>query len=433
MRRSVAQQVPLARHESAVASSRDRLIALQLQGQFVTAADELLLRLIRWEWDAASGQTITIARDIDWMAIVQTALHHGVAGLLCRSLRRLPSGEIAPDILHAAGVYIEESDARGAERVAQLLEILDVLAATNIPAIPFKGAALGVLAYGSATIRPSRDIDILIHKQDLDRTVVALGGLGYRIGENLSARIMAACFETYGQDVLFAEERVPVEPHWEFSPRALRVDLEMKGLWDRVSPIEIDGRLTLTLSPEDTLLVACLHGGKEKWWRLLWVVDIAAFIDRNPALDWLVTMARAEASGMRRMLLLGLALARDLFSSPLPLAISNAIEQDPVCLRLVEQSKRYMFTLGADVGSIHHVSKYHLRLRERVGDRLRYAWRTVMTPQFVHYRMVKLPDTLLFGYVPVKLIHDYLLLPLWTLGKGRLWRRSRDSMSDTPA
>ena len=257
--------------------------------------------------------------------------------------------------------------------------------------------------------------------------------LGYRIGENLSPRIMAACFESYGQDVLFADGRVPVEPHWAFSPRALRVDLNMDGLWERATPLDIAERPILTLSPEDTLLVACLHGSKEKWWRLLWVADIAALIQRQSTLDWPILIERAEASGMRRMLLLGLALARDLFSSPLPSSISSAIEQDPTCASLLEQSKRYLFSPGADVGSVHQVSRYHLKLRERVGDRIRYAWRTVTTPQFKHYRMVKLPDALLFGYLPVKLIHDYLLFPLWTFGKGRWWRRTRDTVSDAAA
>jgi hypothetical protein len=39
--------------------------------------------------------------------------------------------------------------------------------------------------------------------------------------------------------------------------------------------------------------------------------------------------------------------------------------------------------------------------------------------------MVALPDALAFGYVPIKLVHDYLLLPFWRLGRGRLWRRAR--------
>ena len=53
-----------------------------------------------------------------------------------------------------------------------------------------------------------------------------------------------------------------------------------------------------------------------------------------------------------------------------------------------------------------------------VGDRVRYVWRTITTPQAVHYRMIALPDALTFGYVAVKLVHDFLLLPLWLQERG---------------
>jgi hypothetical protein len=58
------------------------------------------------------------------------------------------------------------------------------------------------------------------------------------------------------------------------------------------------------------------------------------------------------------------------------------------------------------------------------------VWRTVTTPEFRHYRMIELPDALFFGYVAVKVVHDYLLLPLWLLGKGRWWRRTHNSIPD---
>ena len=44
--------------------------------------------------------------------------------------------------------------------------------------------------------------------------------------------------------------------------------------------------------------------------------------------------------------------------------------------------------------------------------------------------MIELPDSLLFGYVAVKLVHDYLLLPLWRLTKGHWWRRPHNAIPD---
>jgi hypothetical protein len=69
------------------------------------------------------------------------------------------------------------------------------------------------------------------------------------------------------------------------------------------------------------------------------------------------------------------------------------------------------------------VSRYYWEMRERPGDRVRCVWRTLTTPRFQHYRMIRLPDALFPGYVVVKVVHDYVLLPLWWLGKGRWLRR----------
>lgn len=397
----------------------------------MTSADAFLLRLLRSDWDPSPQQRVDIERDNDWTAVVQTALHHGVAGLLCRGLGQLPAGAVPKDIVHAASVHLANADAQGAVLVAQLFDILGVLAADGIPALPFKGPVLGMLAHASATIRPSRDLDVLVQRQDMDRAVAALRRLGYGMGETLSPRVLAAYYDYNGQVILFAEGRTPVEPHWEFSHRALDERLDMSGVWSRASPVGLAGRIVSSLSPEDTLLAACIHGCKGKWCRLLWVADIAALIHRSPALDWNALMERAEKAGVRRIVLLGLALAQDLFSVSLPVAISSAIQRDRTCHWLVQQSKNHLFAPVIDPGSVNRVSRYHLRSRERTGDRVRFIWRTVTTPRLIHYQMIKLPESLFSGYVAVKLVHDYLLLPLWNIGRGRWWRRARNSIPDS--
>jgi hypothetical protein len=251
--------------------------------------------------------------------------------------------------------------------------------------------------------------------------------------EELSPRMLAAYYDYNGQVILFAEGRTPVEPHWEFSHRALDEKLDLQGLWDRAGTLELAGRTVHTFAPEDTLLVTCLHGCKGKWSRLLWVADVAAFVHRHPTLDWAALMERAEEAGVRRILLLGVALAQDLFCISLPAAVSSAIERDHTCRWLVQQSRIHLFGPATDPGSVNRVSRYHLRSRERLGDRIGYVWRTVTTPRLVHYRMVRLPDSLFFGYVVVKLVHDYVLLPLWKLGTGRRWRQARNATPDATA
>jgi len=394
----------------------------------MTESFALLLRLLRADWDPEPASAIPIAPDADWADVVRIALHHGVAGLLCRSLRRLPAGLVPDDVLDAAEAFLEKAEAQGAACAAQLFEVLAALADGGIPVLAYKGPALGTLAHASPNIRPSRDIDVLVHKEDMGAAVAALCESGYRLGEILSPGVMRACFESYGQEILFADGRLPVEPHWAFGPSTLAIDLDMAPFWARAVALEINGREAPTLSPEDTLFTACLHGGKEKWWRLLWVADVAALIARRPHLDWTAVAARAESSGTRRLLLLGLALAGGLFSSRLPRALSEAIARDPSCTRLVAASKSYLFACNSDTGTVRHLSVYHLRSKDSLGDRIRYVWRTVTTPHAAHYRMVRLPDALVGGYVPLKLAHDYVALPLWRLRQASPFRRKAPAL-----
>ncbi|MCC6198406.1 MAG: nucleotidyltransferase family protein, partial [Burkholderiales bacterium] len=267
------------------------------------------------------------------------------------------------------------------------------------------------------TIRPSRDLDVLVHRADMRRCIDALAPLGYACGETLPPAVMELYFDTYGQAILHAAERTPVEPHFIFAPRALAVDLDMDALWQRAAPVAFDGRLVPSLSLTDTLLAACLHGSKEKWWRLLWVADVAALVHRHTTVDWDALLGQARTSGVLRMLLLGLALAQDLFASKLPGEVQAAIARDRECARLVLRSCAHLFDSAHGVGSVNNLSRYHLRARERFADRARYVLRVLTTPGVNHYRMVTLPRPLTGGYVAIKLVHDYILRPAWHLAK----------------
>lgn len=386
----------------------------------MTTSEFGLVQLLRRDWDAnAPAPAIT---EDDWEHVVRRALRHGVAGLLCRSLVSAPAG-VPEEIREAAGIYLEHALAEGEARRRQTVEVLETLDADSVPVLALKGTALSVLAHGAPGLRPGKDIDVLVHREDMGRAVASLAKLGYHLGDALGPRITEVCFDTYGQDVVFANGRMPVEPHWTFAPRTLCVDLDLDAIWGAAIVIDLGGRAARTLSIEDALLVACLHGAKEKWWRLLWIADIAALVHRHPGLAWNVVVERASRAGILRILHVGLGLARALFSSTLPAQVSDAIDRDAQCRRLIEESRLRVFADADGPEPLWHVSGFHWRARERLRDRLGYLVRTVTTPEFKHYRMVALPYRLMFAYVPLKLVHDYVLLPIWNLGKGRWWRR----------
>ncbi|MCC6198185.1 MAG: nucleotidyltransferase family protein, partial [Burkholderiales bacterium] len=126
--------------------------------------DALLVDLVRRDWDPRAPVSAAGWTEADWSRVIESALAHGVAGLVCRAVASLPAGQIPADLRNAATVYLARADAQGRAHVACLFDIFDALDAAAVPALAFKGPALGQIAYGSATIRPSRDLDVLVHR-----------------------------------------------------------------------------------------------------------------------------------------------------------------------------------------------------------------------------------------------------------------------------
>jgi hypothetical protein len=98
-------------------------------------------------------------------------------------------------------------------------------------------------------------------------------------------------------------------------------------------------------------------------------------------------------------------------------AVNKSIAADGTALALAEQAAARLFVPDRAPESIYRLSSFRRRMRERAGDRWRYVFRTVTTPRDLHYSILKLPDPLFFLYTPVKLVHDYVLLPFWRSGK----------------
>ncbi len=390
-----------------------------LTGSVVTR--DLLLLTARAHLDGPARESIRAClRDApDLAAVVGAALEHGTAPLLCRHLLGSADDLLPLDLRHAANEYLESWRRTSDASVEDLLRILDALAAAGIPHIPFKGPALAQQAYGDLRLRAYRDLDILIRTGDIPPTMRILAELGYRSRTGSLTRRQREAYHRYnGQDILFAEGRMPVEPHWAFAPRTFNARLDMAGIWRRARPMPIAGRVTQVLSPEDLLTVTALHGAKEQWARLLWVADIAELLRSHPGLDWDMALRRAAEAGLRRILLLGAALAGQVLGAWVPGHVRRLAQADRTCQALAQEVTIRLFAVPRRPTSVFTLSGFQWRARERWPDRWRYAAASLTTARLQHLRMVDLPAPLGFTYPVVKIAHDYLALPLWLAGKS---------------
>jgi len=73
------------------------------------------------------------------------------------------------------------------------------------------------------------------------------------------------------------------------------------------------GREISILADADMVVYLCAHGAYDGWDRVGAVLGLAEYIQARPDLDWDLVLGRADALRVRRMLLVGVFLAADLF------------------------------------------------------------------------------------------------------------------------
>jgi len=352
---------------------------------------------------------------IDWTTFVGSVLDHGLTGPVGRTLARIGPDVVPQDILDAFWTHTERTRRQNIARFAELARILDALARQGIDAIPFKGPVAAIQAYGDIGLRAFRDLDFLIHEADLPRALPILADLGYARQKALTPAQLDLIHRLQGQEIMPPKKGTVIEPHTRLVSMKMGLGIDYSGLFARAQPIDLGGRKVLTFSPEDTLIALAIHGGKELWWRINWVCDVATFIAATPTLDWTTVLERSRVQGCRRMVLLAISLARLFFDAHIPHSIIAAERADrrlPKMVRRIATAWRD----GRDRPPSHKVISSDLfYLHDRLAARANYVIRTLFLPGPHHVGWLALPRSLQFAYVPLKLVHDLFMLPAWNL------------------
>lgn len=258
----------------------------------------------------------------------------------------------------------------------ELVGVLAALAARGVPALPYKGPALAAIAYGSPVLRQPGDLDILLSSDRLSTARAVLASRGFRDAlPTLGPETRPA---HYQHTMIRETDGIHVELHWAFAPRYFRFPLDPRDI-GRI-PLALDGWRIETIAPVDLLVVLCVHGGRHLWSRLGWIADVAELLRAQPEVDWRAALIRATVLGVRRMLLVGLALARDLLGAELPSAFAEAVSTDPVASRLARRLEARLFQGHAGHPPLATTARLHLTMRERWRDRTAYALLGAITP-----------------------------------------------------
>jgi hypothetical protein len=256
-----------------------------------------------------------IAGPVNWDRVLSVARAFEVEPVFCSNLIALSGATIPDDVLDMAAIRERESRAFALAGTLVLVDLVARLENAGIPVIVLKGPALGVTAYGDASMRTFRDIDLLVRREDVLRARDLLLELGYERDYEPDSEIDLLS----GDHALeFSRSGIKVELHGALLERYLRFDLGNDAIWDNAAAMDLAGHRVKVLDSPRLLVFICAHGAKHEWTRTRWICDVAQLAARASPGEVSEAVRIASAARARGILALGLRLASEVFGQDIP-------------------------------------------------------------------------------------------------------------------
>lgn len=312
----------------------------------------------------------------------------------------------------AVRARFKKDSVRALTMTAELVRVVKRLADHAIRVLAFKGPALALQAYGAASMRISKDLDLLVAPEDHERAEKLLlqEGYGYPPGEIPFKAGLARRVASFHTHLVHGRNRTQVELHFDLQQDTFPSLMAFDDLWRERAAVRIASVDVPAFPLSLHGLYLCLHGEQHSWERLIRPFDIAAVADTLGPEGTAGLLRQAERLGLKARVMKGLLLAHLLFGVAIP--------EEPRRLMSDRRVRAYMelalrMTLAPrNAGERSLGRRYRLRKRVRVAacETGREKWRYFVShflPEDADMARVPLPGRLLF-------LHSFLK-PIWTL------------------
>lgn len=182
--------------------------------------------------------------------------------------------------------------------IQTLIVIQEALTKANISCIHLKGPVLSYLLYNNPYVRQSKDLDIWVDLNDLEKTIEILESLSFRSQTIWKTPKQKKAILKYHHALEFVNDSTDqlVELHWRLP--------DLDQLMYRDAPtieVKISDHPMRTLDVDILYIYLCNHGARHAYFRLLWLLDIRQMRQQNQTLkikigqpNWLLAALNFE-------------------------------------------------------------------------------------------------------------------------------------------
>jgi hypothetical protein len=334
-----------------------------------------------------------LSRPLRWDLLVHRAGESGILPLLAHHVLREPRlrSAIPPRAIAALEEARLQTVGRNLLLFRALEEVLERFDARRIPVIPIKGAFLIPEVYGGFDLRTASDLDLLVHREDLEAIDAALGEIGYVSHRDVRRYLDPAADPTVTSAFYRrpGESRYFLDLRWHLVeiPACLALGLfpvDMERIWRESEEWSCEGRPARSLSARHHLLYLALHALKHSFHPLLFLTDLAEFWEwgvgsekgGGPRISVDALRVEADAFGLSRPLDLALRLSREIVGASMPPALMAGI----VPPRPSPWERIFLRSVLADRQAPGAAYLVYLDLLRGIGPKLSLLRRTFLAP-----------------------------------------------------
>lgn len=282
---------------------------------------EILSKAIREDKD------IKKYNDVNWTNLANMAFGHKVEGIIYSAIGNESNPmEMDKNIieeLKATAFYTEIDQAR---KMSYLDNVFKKFNDNNIDVLAVKGVVLKSI-YPEQGQRSMKDVDILIHKEDIENVKEMLISIGYELQDKCNKFILKFFHRLYPTIVV----------HWSFI-EGKEIDA---SIWNSAIKDKIIGTEIKTLGYEDFILQLCCNMAdhmNESVLGLRQLIDLVLFIESyKDSINWISFKKKIEEHGIEKFTLIMFYLCSKLFYMEIPKGIfDNNIVSDKYVDLLIE-------------------------------------------------------------------------------------------------
>ena len=229
------------------------------------------------------GAELLLRQDLHWKYIIDTAQQEGVACLVYNRIKENSLERFLPvhSLNHLETIYYSHS-AHNAIIYEEFQVLASALKKENISFIPLKGLILAAGVYKNIALRPMKDMDFLVKKEDIKSSVRIFQSLGYHLLLDLDKTLI----NPYAYSITLTKENAgnasffSIDLHWHIFNSSwmmgfLAQRTDPVRIWADARPAVIDGMNTFVLSSQLLLVYLCLNAFNHGFARLIMLVDIS--------------------------------------------------------------------------------------------------------------------------------------------------------------